>query len=163
VLIVFSGLPGVGKTTISRALALRLPAVYLRIDVIEQAIREAGVEVAAAGYGVAQALALSNLALGRVVVADCVNPVAASRAGWQAVADACQVPIYNVEVVCSDVAEHKRRVETRVADISGHVLPRWEAVQRHEYEPWMAERLVVDTARGGALEKIEEYIGRLPL
>ncbi|MFO7481079.1 AAA family ATPase, partial [Oceanibaculum nanhaiense] len=31
-LIVFGGLPGTGKTTLSRALADRLRAVYLRID-----------------------------------------------------------------------------------------------------------------------------------
>jgi predicted kinase len=36
---VFSGLPGTGKTTISRDLAASLNAVYLRIDTIEQAIR----------------------------------------------------------------------------------------------------------------------------
>ena len=40
-LIIFSGLPGSGKSTIARALARRLRAVYLRIDTIEQAIRAA--------------------------------------------------------------------------------------------------------------------------
>ena len=39
-LIIFSGLPGSGKSTIARALAQQLGAVYLRIDTIEQAIRE---------------------------------------------------------------------------------------------------------------------------
>ena len=37
VLIVFSGLPGVGKTTIARELGRSLAAVYLRIDSIEHA------------------------------------------------------------------------------------------------------------------------------
>jgi tRNA uridine 5-carbamoylmethylation protein Kti12 len=39
-LIVLSGLPGVGKTTIARELASSLKAVYLRIDSIEQALRD---------------------------------------------------------------------------------------------------------------------------
>lgn len=63
-LIVFSGLPGTGKTTIARELARQTRAVYLRIDVIEQAIRNAGVlaaDVGTSGYGVANALALSHL------------------------------------------------------------------------------------------------------
>lgn len=38
-LIVFGGLPGTGKSTIARALARALRATYLRVDVIEQAIR----------------------------------------------------------------------------------------------------------------------------
>lgn len=42
-LIVFSGLPGTGKTTLARDLASRAGAVYLRVDTIEQAIRNAGV------------------------------------------------------------------------------------------------------------------------
>jgi AAA domain len=41
-LIVVSGLPGTGKTTIARKLANELAAVYLRIDSIEQSIRNAG-------------------------------------------------------------------------------------------------------------------------
>ena len=76
-LIVFSGLPGTGKTTIASELARRTNAVYLRIDVIEQALRDAKVltgDVGASGYGLANALALSNLRLGQTVIADCVNP-----------------------------------------------------------------------------------------
>lgn len=52
-LIIFSGLPGSGKSTIARALARRLRAVYLRIDTIEQAIRDAEQadnEMGPAGY-----------------------------------------------------------------------------------------------------------------
>ena len=39
-LIVFSGLPGVGKTTLARALAQAQGALHLRIDSIEQAMRD---------------------------------------------------------------------------------------------------------------------------
>ena len=40
-LVVFSGLPGTGKTTVAKALAATLGAVYLRIDTIEQAMKSA--------------------------------------------------------------------------------------------------------------------------
>lgn len=60
--------------------------------------------------------------------------------------------IVEVEVVCSDEAEHRRRVEQRSIDVPGLVLPTWAAVQQHDYAPWSTRRLVVDTAILGALE-----------
>ena len=89
------------------------PRFYLRIDVIEQAIRQAAVlagDIGAAGYAVANALAEGNLANGRAVVADGVNPVGESREAWRMVADRARVRLIEIEVVCSDPIEHRRRV-----------------------------------------------------
>ena len=69
-LIVMSGLPGAGKTVISRALAEATGAIHLRIDSIEQALRNHGIQVEGEGYAVAHAVAADNLALGRTVIAD---------------------------------------------------------------------------------------------
>lgn len=146
-LIVFSGLPGSGKTTIARALASHLRATYLRIDSIEQALRNGGMaEVGKAGYEVANALARSNLALGNRVVADCVNPLAESRQAWQGIAEAEQSPLLNVEVICTDIAEHRRRVESREADVPGLRPPSWQSVLDHDYQAWSGERLTLDSA-----------------
>ena len=41
-LIIFGSLPGAGKTAIAQELACQLGAVHLRIDTIEQAIRDTG-------------------------------------------------------------------------------------------------------------------------
>lgn len=57
-----------------------------------------------------------------------------------------------LEVICSDVAEHRRRIEQRSIDVPGLVPPTWAAVQRHDYAPWSTQRLVVDTAIVGVPE-----------
>jgi predicted kinase len=67
-LIVFAGLPGSGKSSITRGLARQIGAIWLRIDSIEQTIREAGVVPGSlddAGYRAAYAVAQDNLRLGR--------------------------------------------------------------------------------------------------
>ncbi len=149
-LIVLSGLPGTGKTAIAQILARECHAAYLRIDTIEQAILSSlrvQSDLGALGYVVARELARANLCLGGVVVADAVNPLTAIRAAWRAVAESAASDIVEVEVVCSDTSEHRRRVESRKADIPGHVLPTWDEVQRREYEPWASNRLVIDSAQ----------------
>ena len=125
-------------------------ASYLRIDVIEQAIRlsrGAAVDLGAEGYLIAYALAGSNLALGRIVVADCVNPLPVTREAWREVARQANTRLLEVELVASDVAEHRRRVETRTADISGALLPTWADVTNRAYAPWPEPHLVIDTTR----------------
>jgi len=163
-LIVFGGLPGTGKTTISRFVASRLKATYLRIDAIEQAIRNAGVlagDVGPSGYAVAQAIAEANIGDGRIVVADCVNPVAASRLGWRDVATCTASVLVEIEVICSDVDEHRRRIAMRRADIPGHILPSWEKVANLDYEPWDRPHVVIDTAKLSPAEAAEAVIRNL--
>ena len=92
------------------------------------------------------ALAAENLELGRLVVADCVNPVLASRVGWRQTAAQKSACVVEIEVVCSDVILHRRRVETRASDIYGLKLPTWDEVVNRDYEPWDREHLVLDTA-----------------
>ncbi len=162
-LVVLGGLPGAGKTTIARALAARLGAVHIRIDTIEQAILRAGVlkaGVEGAGYEVGYGLATDNLRLGRAVVADSVNPIALTRAAWRAAADGAGAPFAEFEIVCGDAALHRARVETRAADIAGHVLPDWAAVSGRVYEPWPEARRV-DTSGRTVEACVDEIVGAL--
>ena len=73
-----------------------------------------------------------------------MNPLPATRAAWRGAA--APGPILEVEVVCSDAAEHRLRVESRVPDLPGAVPPTWASVSQHHYERWTEPRLVIDTA-----------------
>ena len=140
-LIIFGGLPGTGKTAIARELASQLGAVYLRIDSIEQAIRDSG-EVSKplydVGYRVGYAVAEDNLRLGRSVIADSVNPLQVTRDAWIGVADRVGANVMEVEITCSDPKQHQRRVETRIADIDGLRPPTWQEVVGGNTNPGIA-------------------------
>jgi predicted kinase len=160
-LVVFGGLPGSGESTLARELARRLSASYIRIDTIEQALKAAGLAVGATGYVVANALAAENLRLDRTVIADCVNPVLASRQAWRETARRYQARLVEIETICSDLAEHRRRVESRIADIEGLIQPTWREVMDRSYEPWDRDRLVVDTAGksiGALVDVVEAHV-----
>ena len=159
-LIAFSGLPGTGKTTVSRAVAARLGVTLLRIDSIEQAIRRADAtrDIGAAAYAVANAIAETNLALGTSIIADCVNPVEESRSAWRLIAQRTSARLLEVEVVCTNRGEHRRRVDYRTADIEGHVLPSWEDVCNAKYEVRNDTRLIIDTAHLLPSDAAEEVV-----
>ncbi len=148
-LIVFGGLPASGKTTLSHALAKRLAAVHVRVDTIEHALRAGQPpikDIGPTGYLIAHAVAADNLRLGHVVIADSVNPLPVTREAWRAVAAQAGVAAVEVETVCSDGDEHRRRVETRTVDIAGFVPPTWNEVAARDYRPWPEADLVVDTS-----------------
>jgi predicted kinase len=158
VLIILAGLPASGKTTISRALTRELGAVHLRIDTIEQAIVRSGAAthpVGVVGYAVGYAVAEDCLRQGLTVVAESVNPLRVTRDEWCAVAARAGVPHLEVEVVCGDRAEHRRRAQTRRLDIPDLRRPTWSEIGRREYQPWDRERLVLDSARLSVAECVD--------
>ena len=99
-LTVVGGLPAVGKTAVCREI-LRLraeaqpqsrPPTWLRIDTIEQALRDSGEMLpgmpGGAGYYVAAAVARDVLAAGGEVLVECVNPLPLTRRLWEKTASA---------------------------------------------------------------------------
>lgn len=146
-LYILAGLPGSGRTTMAALLASTLGAAHVRVDTIEQTLRDVcGMNVEDEGYRLAGRVAADILRANVDVVADSCNPVEASRRAWEQVALDAGASYVNIEVVCSDDTEHRWRVEHRTATVPGLRLPTWQDVRQREYHAWKTERLLLDTA-----------------
>jgi predicted kinase len=155
VLVVVGGLPATGKTTISAALARQVGAAFLRVDSIEQAILRAtslAQPVGPVGYVVGYALAGDQLRNGLSVVAESVNPLALTREAWRETGLSQGVSVVEVEMICSDPVEHRRRAENRTVDITDLRLPTWQEIIEREYHAWDRTHLVLDTAITSVLD-----------
>ena len=164
-LIVLGGLPATGKSTIGVAVARRTGAVHLRVDLIEQAVTEwtsLDHPVGPVGYAIAHELAREQLMLGLDVIVECVNPVAATRDPWLDTAAGAGASILEVELRCSDRAEHERRVATRTTDVAGLVKPTWSQIRDRDYEPWSRPLLEIDTATPSVAEAVQLVLAQLP-
>lgn len=146
-LFIFGGLPATGKTELSKFLATSLNAAYIRIDTIEQELKNKGLnDIYDEGYQIGFSLALDNLKNGIPVVADSTNPIKESREAWINVAQQAHASFTEIEIICSDKQEHKKRVEMRNTDIPNLLLPDWESVTSREYQHWYSPNIVLDTA-----------------
>jgi predicted kinase len=149
VLVVVGGLPATGKSTIAGALARQTSTPYLRVDRIEQAIvawSALSHPLGPVGYAVAHALAREQLELGLDLIVECVNPTALTRDAWLGTAEAAGAVLVEVEVICSNKDEHRRRAEARSSDVEGLVKPAWTAIVDREYESWLRKPLVLDSS-----------------
>jgi len=161
-LYIFSGLPGSGKSTLSQLLAVHVGAAYIRIDTIEQGLREVcSINVQGEGYRLAYRVAADSLRLGISVVADSCNPIELTRREWERVGGETGARYVNIEVLCSDLREHRKRVETRLSTVPGLRLPRWRDVTEREYDDWTVDRVVVDTFGRSERECLDELLVKM--
>jgi len=163
-LYIFSGLAATGKTTLAKSLANYVKAVLLRIDTIEQGISDlCDFKVEGEGYRLSYRIAADNLRVENSVVADSCNPIKLTRLEWQNVALSNNSSYTNIEVICSDIEEHKKRIKERGCDILGMVLPSWKEVEEREYDSWDGDRILIDTASKNSSESFKELLSKLKL
>jgi predicted kinase len=164
VLVVIGGLPAVGKSTVAGAFAAETGTTYVRVDRIEQAIvawSSLRQPVGPVGYAVAHQIAVEQLQLGLDVVVECVNPLGLTRDAWAGTATTAGAALVEVEVICSDEAEHRRRVATRASDVDGLVKPTWDEIVAREYELWGRPHLVIDSAGTSVSQAAERIAGAI--
>lgn len=161
-MIVFAGLPGVGKSAIVDRLGAVTGIPVLSVDPIEEGIHRAGFdpsfERGLAAYLVAARVAEHLLGLGQRVIIEAANAEPEGRAMWVDLAERTGTSLVWIHVTCSDPAVHRARLEGRCPGYPGVDEPTWEAVSARAtgYRTWTAERLVLDS-----LDPVEVNVGRV--
>ena len=149
-LIVFSGLPGVGKSVLAEAAGRTLGIPVFAKDWLEATVWGAGLsggkDSVAVGYELMTMLAERQLRLGQPAILDSVAGTECIRSQWRDLAERYQAPFRVVECVCSGEDLHRARLDGRQRGIPGWRELEWSAVEqvRGYYAPWQDERLVVD-------------------
>lgn len=164
-IVIFSGLPGSGKSTVSESLAKQLAYPLFSVDPIESAILRSGIqrnfETGLASYLVAQALAEEQLKIGLSVIIDAVNSVQEARDMWVQLAQRHHATLCIIECTL-ETTVHKKRIEARVRGLHGIPETTWETVEqvRREYLPWVENRLVLHTEHTdeNTIKRALEYI-----
>src|SRR5512139_3913198 len=115
-LIVFTGLPGAGKSSMAEAVAreLGIPVFakdWLEATLIRCALQPAkgGPPLGSAGYQLLTTLAERQLQLSQSVILDSVASTLSMRAEWRTLALAYQAGWSVIECICSDEAAHRDR------------------------------------------------------
>ena len=155
-LIIFTGLPGTGKTSIAEAVARELGIPVFAKDWLEATLircelkpAENGPRLGSAGYRLITTLAERQLQLGQSVILDSVASTLSIRAEWRALAQAHRADWRVIECICSDEAAQRNRLGVRQRGIPDWHELDWAEVERVKayYAPWDEERLILDAVR----------------
>jgi predicted kinase len=171
-LIVFAGMRGTGKTSLARAVAREVRAVYLDKDTIKDCaialadrLRLAQTQQFAGSlsYELLVAIARDNLSLGLSVVLDSPAGYQVFREKVKGLARSARAELRLIECICTDEKLLRQRVETRSQDLPAYRTRDWTTYQHElsQFERLTERRLVVDTAESLSLNlrKVLDYLG----
>ena len=164
-LIIFSGLPGTGKSTLAEAVGSSLKVPVFAKDWLEAtllrhlrrtafgAVQVSGIKpthkdksLGFASYELLTVLAERQLILGQSVILDSVAATKTIRSAWHQLAEHYHANSRIIECVCSDESFHRSQLKQRQRNIPGWHELEWSEVERVKqyYSPWEGEHLVLD-------------------
>jgi predicted kinase len=152
--ILFSGLPGVGKSSLAEAVGRDLQIPVFAKDWIEANLVTSGLipnnrdrTLSFAGYNLLTLLAERQFQMGQSVILDCVASTESIRETWKELALRFDAKWLVVECVCSDEGLHRERLKERRRGIPGWYELEWADVERVKsyFVPWNEPRLVLDS------------------
>jgi predicted kinase len=149
-LVLFSGLPGTGKTALARRVARHLHIPLLAKDRIQSVLRVRGLadRTTPDGYHLMFDLADEQLSLGVSVVLDAVFPMEGFRSAACDIARRNNADFCPIYCYCSDQSVWRERMKGREQYVPNWTPVGWEAVERLQamYESWDSETtLFVDS------------------
>ncbi len=149
-LIIFSGLPGTGKSTLAERLArtLRFPLLCID-DVIGEVPENAGIPFWDSKVSILLGLIETQLKLGLNVIAESVF-MNTDRHHAQELARKYQAQFLPIHVYISAEAVWQERVTTRFHEMKDRHVANWERIQhqRERFREWEADTaLFIDSVR----------------
>ena len=152
-LIIFSGLPGTGKSTLAEAIGKALGIPVFAKDWLEGTLLRSSLKPAIeekplgfAAYELLTVLAERQLVLGQSAILDSVAGTETIRSTWRQLSRQYGADWRVIECLCSDEDLHRSQLKVRKRNIPGWYELEWYDVEKAKqyYRPWDDECLKLD-------------------